>query len=195
MSRLWGSAPGRSHATARSRGPASARAAAPNPATARSCSSFGASSGRVSTPGARCSTSGPPAPPRASCRPGEPSGPPATPPWTWTAGLITGGSGRPTVSGGWTPRASGSGGHVRRDPLQQRPALHAGRPRHPRGGPPVSEAVGVAMVDVDVQVARTTAAASLRRRDPGRFTPPTLRTTDRTASTGATTPGDCGGRG
>jgi len=29
---------------------------------------------------------------------------------------------------------------------------------------------GVAMVDVDVQVARTTAAASLRRRDPGRFT-------------------------
>ena len=26
------------------------------------------------------------------------------------------------------------------------------------------------MVDVDVQVARTTAAASLRRRDPGRFT-------------------------
>jgi SAM-dependent methyltransferase len=29
---------------------------------------------------------------------------------------------------------------------------------------------GVAMVDVDVQVARTTAAARLRRRDPGRFT-------------------------
>ena len=29
---------------------------------------------------------------------------------------------------------------------------------------------GVAMVDVDVQVARTTSAASLRRRDPGRFT-------------------------
>jgi SAM-dependent methyltransferase len=29
---------------------------------------------------------------------------------------------------------------------------------------------GVAMVDVDVQVTRTTAAASLRRRDPDRFT-------------------------
>jgi SAM-dependent methyltransferase len=29
---------------------------------------------------------------------------------------------------------------------------------------------GVAMLDVDVQVARTTSAASLRRRDPGRFT-------------------------
>jgi SAM-dependent methyltransferase len=29
---------------------------------------------------------------------------------------------------------------------------------------------GVAMVDVDVQVARTTSAAALRRRDPGRFT-------------------------
>jgi SAM-dependent methyltransferase len=30
---------------------------------------------------------------------------------------------------------------------------------------------GVAMVDVDVQVARTTAARTLRRRDPARFTP------------------------
>jgi len=29
---------------------------------------------------------------------------------------------------------------------------------------------GVAMVDVDVQVERTTSAAGLRRRDPGRFT-------------------------
>jgi SAM-dependent methyltransferase len=34
---------------------------------------------------------------------------------------------------------------------------------------------GVAMVDVDVQVARTTAARTLRRRDPGRFTPSYVR--------------------